>query len=107
RRMLGGSSTAPPGMVMHWPLTHVPLHAWLQPPQWSVSLATSTHAPPHNIWPAAEQPQLPPLQTEPAGHALPQSPQWSALFSVFTQAPVPHMVSPPPQLDWQVLLLHT
>src|SRR4051794_23677607 len=34
RRMLGGSSTAPPGMLTHAPLMHMPLQARLQPPQW-------------------------------------------------------------------------
>ena len=45
-----------------------------------VVLITSTHALPHSICPAAEQPQTPPLHTDPAGHALPHAPQLSALF---------------------------
>jgi len=77
--MLGGSSTAPPGMLTHAPLTHMPLQARLQPPQWAVLVIVSTQAFAHSICPAVEQPQTPPLQTEPAGHALPQAPHRRAL----------------------------
>jgi hypothetical protein len=99
RRMLGGSSTAPPGMVTHAPLTHMPLQARLQPPQWAVLVIVSTQAFEHSICPAVEQPHAPPLQTDPAGHALPHAPQLSALLIVSTHAPLVHWVSPPPQLD--------
>src|SRR5437763_11729828 len=84
RRMLGGSSTAPPGMLTQAPLTHMPLQAWLQPPQWAALVIVSTHAFEHSICPAAEHPQTPPLQTDPAGHALPHEPQLSALPRVST-----------------------
>jgi hypothetical protein len=107
RRMLGGNRTAPPGMLTHSPFTHVPLQAWLQPPQCALLVIVSTHAFEHSICPAAEQPHTPPLQTEPAGHALPHVPQLSALLIVSTQAPPEHWVSPPPQLDWHELLLQT
>src|ERR1044072_7905835 len=90
RRMLGGNSTAPPGMLTHAPLTHVPLQAWLQPPQLAALVILPTHALEQSIWPAAEQPHAPPLQTDPAGHALPQPPQLRALFIVSTQAPPEH-----------------
>jgi len=105
--MLGGSKTVPPGVLTHAPFVQVPVQGRLQPPQWSLSLITSMHALPHNICPAAEQPQTPPLQTDPAGHALPHEPQWSALVVTFTHAPFVQAVSPVPQLPWQVLLLHT
>jgi hypothetical protein len=107
RRTPGGNSTVPPGVLTHVPFMHVPLHGRLQPPQWSVSDATSTQALLHNIWPEAEQPHTPPLHTEPAGHALPHSPQLSALFVTFTQAPAPHCRSPAPQVEVQALLLQT
>jgi len=107
RRMLGGSRTVPPGVLTHAPFVQVPLQGRLQPPQWSLSLITSMHALPHSIWPAAEQPQTPPLHTDPAGHALPQAPQLSAFVMTFTHAPPAHAVSSPAQLDWQELLLHT
>ena len=58
----------------------------------------STHALPHSICPATEQPQTPALQAAPAGQAL-QPPQWSASPPVVaTQAPSEHCVSPVPQL---------
>jgi hypothetical protein len=107
RRTLGGSSTVPPGMVTHAPFVHVPLHGLLQPPQCVLLVIVSTHAFEHSIWPAAEQPHVPALQTEPAGHALPHVPQFSALVIVSTHAPSEHSVSPVPQSDWQELPLHT
>jgi hypothetical protein len=67
----------------------------------------STHAFEQSICPDVEQPHTPPLQTEPAGHALPHAPQLSALFIVFTHAPPEHWVSPPAQVDLQELLLQT
>jgi hypothetical protein len=88
--MLGGSSTAPPGMLTHAPFTHWPLQAWLQPPQCAALVIVSTHAFEQSICPDVEQPHTPPLQTEPAGHALPHAPQLSALFIVFTHAPPEH-----------------
>jgi hypothetical protein len=107
RRMLGGSNTAPPGVVTHAPFMHVPAHARPQPPQFALLVIVSTQAFPHSICPAAEQPHVPPLQTEPAGQAMPQPPQLSALFVVSTHAPPEHWVSPPPQLDLQEPALHT
>jgi hypothetical protein len=94
-------------MLTHAPLTHWPLQAWLQPPQWAVLVIVSTHAFEQSIWPAVEQPHTPALQTDPAGHALPQAPQLSALLIVSTQAPPVHWVSPPAQLAWHELPLHT
>jgi hypothetical protein len=83
------------------------LHAWLQPPQFCTSDMTSMQAFPQSIWPDAEQPQVPPLQTEPAGHLASQAPQFSALFMMFTHAPIPHIVSPVAHIVWQELLLQT
>jgi hypothetical protein len=68
--MLGGSSTAPPGIATQLPFVHVPLQAWLHPPQWALLVITSTHAFEQSICPADEQPQTPALQTAPSGHAL-------------------------------------
>jgi hypothetical protein len=105
--MLGGSSTVPPGITWQLPFTHMPLQAWLHPPQWTLLFITSTQAFEQSIWPAAEQPQTPALQTAPSGHG-PQPPQWSA-FPPFAGAQYPseHWVSFVPQLVWQVLLLQT
>jgi hypothetical protein len=107
RRTLGGSSGVPPGIVTHVPLMQVPVQARLQPPQWTLLVFVSTQAFPHSICPDAEQPQVPALQTEPAGHALSQEPQLSALFIVSMHAPVPHIVSPVAHIDWQELPLQT
>jgi hypothetical protein len=71
----------------------------LQPPQCVLLVIVSTHAFEQSIWPAAEQPHEPPLQTEPAGQTLPHAPQLSALVIVSTQAPPVHCVSPAPQVD--------
>jgi hypothetical protein len=74
RRTLGGNSTVPPGITWQLPFTHIPLQAWLHPPQWTLLFITSTQAFEQSIWPAAEQPQTPALQTAPSGHGL-QPPQ--------------------------------
>jgi hypothetical protein len=42
------------------------------------------------------QPQVPPLHSWPAAHALLQPPQWFAFVSVLTQL-VPQGISPAPQ----------
>jgi hypothetical protein len=107
RRMLGGSSGVPPGWLAQTPFVQVPLQGWLQAPQFCASDMTSTQAFPHSIWPDAEQPQTPPLQTDPAGHCVPQAPQFSALFIRFTHAPSPHIVSPVAHIAWQELPLQT
>jgi hypothetical protein len=68
----------------------------------------STHVFEHSICPAAEHPQVPALQTDPAGHAVPHAPQLSALFIVSTHAPAEHSVSPTSQPPlWHMLSLHT
>lgn len=105
--MLGGNSTVVTGIVWQTPFEHVPEQGLLQPPQFALLVIVSTHALPQSICPAAAQPHVPPLQTEPAGQAMPQPPQLSALFVVSTHAPAEHWVSPEPQLDVQAFALQT
>jgi hypothetical protein len=105
--MLGGISTKTTGIVWQTPFEQVPEQGRLQPPQFALLVIVSMQAFPHSICPAAEQPHVPPLQTEPAGHAMPQPPQFSALFIVLTHAPAEHWVSPEPQLDVQAFPLQT
>jgi hypothetical protein len=96
-----------PVAVVQTPFEQVPLQTWLQPPQLAALVIVSTQAFEQSICPATEQPQLPALQTAPAGQAL-QPPQWSASPPVVgTQAPSEHCVSPAPQLVWQLLAVHT
>jgi hypothetical protein len=74
-----------------------PEQAWSQSPQWAGSLLTSTQAGPQSLVPAG-QPQVPPLQTCPAGQAAPQLPQLSGSVWVSTQVPKQKVV-PGGQLD--------
>ena len=81
-----------PGPVMQTPFVHVPLHAWLQPPQWVLLVSVSTQPVPHIIWPATEQPQVPLVQAvAPLGHAL-QPPQCEIVLSPpFGMQALPHI----------------
>jgi hypothetical protein len=105
--MLGGSSGGVPIVPMQLPFTQVPLQGRLQPPQLVLLVFVSMQAFPHSICPDAEQPHVPPLQTEPAGHWVPQPPQLRAFIVVSTHAPSEHSVSLPSQLALQAPPLQT
>ncbi|MDB4979391.1 MAG: hypothetical protein JWM82_143 [Myxococcales bacterium] len=68
-----------------------------QPPQFLGSASSCTHAPPHDVNPAAhDEAHTPRSHTFPAEHATPQAPQLPRLDFTSTHTP-PHDVSPVPQ----------
>jgi hypothetical protein len=98
-----------PVVVVHTPFVHVPLHAWLQPPQLAWLVSVSTHELPHSIWPAVAQPHVPLTHAvAPLAQAL-QPPQWAVVLSPpFATQVLPHMSGLSlGQLDAQVEPLHT
>jgi hypothetical protein len=62
--------------------------------------------PPHRVWPAVGQAQVPFWQVVPPEQALPQVPQLAAL-ELLGHAPPAHGATPAPQSAEQELLLHT
>ena len=75
-------------------------------PQLPKLVPVSTQLPLHSDCPLG-QPQLPPVQTCPVGHALPHAPQLlTSLPVMLTQLPL-QAVSPAPQLSVQLLLEQT
>jgi hypothetical protein len=81
----------------------------LQPPQWLLLMFVLTHALPHSISFAPEQPHAPLVQAvAPVGQAL-HPPQWAIVPSPLdgTHAPPEHMIWPDGHIAMQALLLQT
>jgi hypothetical protein len=93
-------------LLQQWPALHEPLHVEAQPPQFALSMLSSTHLP--------EQSEVPPMQTMPHwpceqnwpfGHAFPQPLQLFGSFCVSAHvvapaSPTGHDVQP----DWHVAM---
>jgi hypothetical protein len=95
-----------PVLVVHCPPEQVPLHGRLHPPQFVLLVLVSTQVEPHSI---SEPLHTHALfeQVAPAGHALPHDPQFALSVVTFAHLPPEHWVSPEPQLEAQLPLLHT
>src|SRR5512140_96905 len=60
-----------------------------QPPQFALSVCSSTQAPLHDVWPGPHVPVHPPLEHSwPGAHALPHLPQLFGSASVSTHLPL-------------------
>jgi hypothetical protein len=93
-------------LLQQWPALHVPLHVLPQPPQFALSMASSTHLPEQSDVPPAQRiPHLPAWQNWPLGHVRPQPLQLFGSFCVSTHvvapaSPTAHDVQP----DWHVAM---